>query len=312
LDLYSSIRAVDYYFFIQISDNYSLIVIVFWKKTAEKYERYLLSGYVYVKNMNSPLLELIFLSDKRKDLILFLNLGPKTIEEIKIYLNSSAVAALPQLKKLRDDALVFKTGDVYILSPLGIAIAGRMQAMVSLLNVFSNCYEYWVNHAIECIPTSLRNRIGDLENCTFSEPPDRTHLFEPHREFVEKLAISRRINGISSVFHPLYPSIFLSFAKKGADISLLVTRQVYERIDEEYRTEFREFLNLDNACLYVCDEKIEFSHVVTDRFLSLNLPFSDGIFDHKQDVMCFDPVALQWGEDLFAYYRNRSEKITEI
>ena len=284
----------------------------FFEKKAEKFERYLSSVYIYSKNMNSPLLELIFLSEKRKDLILFLNTGPKTIAQIKKYMNASAVAVLPQLKKLKDDSLVFKTEDVYILSPLGIAIAGRMQAMVSLLNVFGNCYEYWANHAIECIPTSLRSRIGDLENCTFSEPPDRTRLFEPHREFVENLAISRRINGTASIFHPLYPSLFLTFAKKGAEISILVTRPVYERIKEEYRTEFREFLNFENACFYVCDEKMELSHVVTDRFLSLSLPFSDGTFDHKHDVMCFDPVALQWGEDLFAYYRDRSEKINEI
>ncbi|KKG16179.1 hypothetical protein EO98_12590 [Methanosarcina sp. 2.H.T.1A.6] len=262
--------------------------------------------------MNSHLLELIFLSDKRKGILLFLQDGPKTIEAIKKYLNASAVAVLPQLKKLKDDSLVFKLADVYILSPLGIAVAGRMQAMVSLLNVFGNCYDYWANHAIDCIPPSLRNRIGDLENCTFSAPPDRTRLFEPHREFVGNLAISRRINGIASIFHPLYPSFFLTFAKKGVDISLLVTHPVYERIIEEYRTEFREFLNFENACFYVCDEKIEFSHVVTDRFLSLTLPFPDGTFDHKQDVLCFDPLALQWGEDLFAYYRDRSEKITEI
>ena len=284
----------------------------FFEKKAEKFERYLSSVYIYSKNMNSPLLELIFLSEKRKDLILFLNTGPKTIEQIKKYMNASAVAVLPQLKKLRDDSLVFKTEYFYILSPLGIAVAGRMQAVVNLLTVFGNCYEYWANHAIDCIPTSLRSRIGELCNCTFSEPPDRTRLFEPHREFVENLAISRRINGTASIFHPLYPSLFLNFAKKGMSISIIVTRPVYERIKEEYQTEFREFLNFENACFYVCDEKIEFSHVVTDRFLSLSLPFSDGTFDHKQDVMCFDPLGLQWGEDLFAYYRDRSEKITEI
>jgi predicted transcriptional regulator len=262
--------------------------------------------------MNSPLLELIFLSEKRKDLLLFLREGPKNIEEIKKYLNTSAVAILPQLKKLKDNSLVSRTEDVYILTPLGIAVAGRMQAMVSLLNVFGNCYEFWINHSIECIPASLRNRIGDLENCTFSEPPDRTHLFEPHREFVENLSVSRRINGTASIFHPLYPSLFLAFAKKGANISILVTRPVYERIKEEYRTELREFLNFENASFYLCDEKIEFSHVVTDRFLSLSLPFSDGTFDHKQDILCFDSVAIKWGEDLFAYYRDRSEEVTEI
>lgn len=262
--------------------------------------------------MNSPLLELIFLSKKRKDLLLFLKEGPKTIEEIKKYLNASAVAVLPQLKKLREDSLVFKTEDSYILTPLGIAVAGRMQEMVSLLNVFSNHYEFWASHAVECIPAPLRNRIGDLENCTFSDPPDWTRLFEPHREFVEKLTISRKINGISSIFFPLYPSLFLSFAKNGADVSLLVTFPVYERIKEEYRSFLSEFLSLDNTGFYVCDEKIEFSHVVTDRFLSLSLPFSNGIYDHTQDVLCFDPIARKWGEDLFAYYRDRSEKITDI
>jgi predicted transcriptional regulator len=262
--------------------------------------------------MNSPLLELIFLSEKRKDLLLYLKEGPKNIEEIKKYLNSNAVAVLPQIKKLRDNSLVFKKEDSYILSPLGIALAERMQAMTSLLNVFGNNYQFWTSHSIECLPASFRSRIGDLENSTLSEPPDWTHLFEPHREFIEKLSISRKINGISSIFFPLYPSLFLSFAKNGADVSLLVTDPVYERLTGEYNTDLREFLSLENTCLYVCNKKIEFSHVVTEKFLSLSLPFSNGTYDHTHEVMCFTPVALEWGEDLFAYYRDRSKKITEI
>ncbi|MFZ2498490.1 helix-turn-helix transcriptional regulator [Methanosarcina sp.] len=262
--------------------------------------------------MNSPLLELIFLSEKRKDLLLFLREGPKTIEEIKIYLDAGLVAILPHIKKLRENSLVLKAGDVYSLSPLGIAVAGRMQAMVDLLNVFGNHYDYWAIHAVECIPSPLRKRIGELSNCTFSEPPDRTRLFEPHREFVENLAKSKKIKGTASIFHPIYPSLFLTFAKMGMDVSLLVTPPVYERTKGEFEAEISEFLKFENANFYVCSKEIELSHVVTDRFLSLTLPFSDGTFDHKEDVLCFDSVALQWGEDLFEYYRNRSEKITEI
>lgn len=262
--------------------------------------------------MNCQLLELIFLSEKRKNLILFLKDGPKSISEIKESLNVGLVAILPQLKKLRESSLVLKAGDVYNLSPLGIAVAGKMQPMIDVLNVFGSKYEYWANHAVESIPDPLRKRIGELANCTFSEPPDRTRLFEPHREFVENLMKSKKINGIASIFHPLYPSLFLTFAKEGAEISILVTRPVYERTKTEYGTELGEFLKLENASFYVCDGRIELSHVVTDRFLSLTLPFSDGTFDHKEDVLCFDPVALQWGEDLFAYYRNISHRITEI
>ncbi|MDY0245375.1 MAG: ArsR family transcriptional regulator, partial [Methanosarcina mazei] len=67
--------------------------------------------------MSNSLLELIFLSEKRKNLLLFLKEGPKNIEEIKTNLDTSAVAILPQIKKLRDDSLVFRTEDSYFLSP---------------------------------------------------------------------------------------------------------------------------------------------------------------------------------------------------
>ena len=81
---------------------------------------------------------------------------------------------------------------------------------------------------------------------------------------------------------------------------------------DDFRIQLVKYCKLENASFYVCSKKIELSHVVTDRFLSLSLPFSDGSFDYKEDVMWFDPVATQWGEDLFAYYRDISDKITEI
>lgn len=262
--------------------------------------------------MNIQLLELIFLSEKRKDLLLFLKEGPKTIEEIKMHLEVGSVGILPQLKKLRENFLVTKKGNIYSLSPLGIAVVSTMQSMVDLLSVFENRYDYWANHAVDCIPAPLRKRIEELSNCTFSESLDRTRLFEPHREFIENLKKSKKISGIASIFHPMYPSLFLKFAKMGMDVSLLVTHPVYERTKEEFTAELREYIKLENASFYVCSKKIELSNVVTDRFLSLSLPFCDGSFDYKEDVMWFDPVAIQWGEDLFAYYRDISDKITEI
>jgi predicted transcriptional regulator len=262
--------------------------------------------------MDIQLLELIFLSEKRKELLLFLRGGPKTIAEIKMHLDVGAVAILPQLKKLRENSLIIKKGNIYRLSSLGIAIAGTMQSMVDLLSVFEKRYDYWASHSVDCIPIPLRRRIGELSNCTFSESHDGIRLFEPHREFLENIRKSKKVSGISSIFHPLYPSLFLNFAKTGIDVSILVTLPVYQRIKEEFTAELSGFITLENASFYVCSKKIEFSYVVTDKFVSLSLPFPDGRFDYKEDVMCFDSVAIQWGEDLFAHYRDVSEKITEI
>ena len=261
--------------------------------------------------MNIQLLELIFLSEKRKDLLLFLKEGPKTIAGIKTYLNLSSVAVLPQLKKLRENSLVIKKGDVYSLSPLGTAIVGRMQSIVDVLKVFETEYDYWANHAIECMPAPFLRRIGELSNCMLSQPPDRTRLFESHREFVENLEKSKKMSGIFSIFHP-YISSYINFTKMGRDTSIIVTSQVYERMKEEFEAELRESFKHENGSLYIC-RKIDLSYmVVTDKFLSLSLPFSDGTYDYQRAILCFDPAALKWGEDLFAYYGDISDKVTEI
>ena len=143
-------------------------------------------------------------------------MGQNQSQRLKKQLNVGPVAILPQLKKLRENSLILKTGDVYSLSPLGIAVAGRMQAMVDVLNVFGSKYDYWANHAVECIPAPLRKRIGELANCTFSEPPDRTRLFEPHREFVENLMNIKKNKWHCLYFSPSLSISFPDFCKKGS------------------------------------------------------------------------------------------------
>jgi predicted transcriptional regulator len=163
--------------------------------------------------MNSSLLELVFLSQKRTQILLFLKENPKAITEIREFLHMSSVAILPQLKILRENSLVIKKGDIYSLTPLGIAIAGRIQPMVDLIKVFGTQYEYWANHAIECIPAPFLKRIGDLSECTFSEHLCNTHLYEIHKEFVENFMKAKKLSGIVSIFHPSHLSLFFNFVK---------------------------------------------------------------------------------------------------
>ena len=163
--------------------------------------------------MNSSLIELIFLSQKRTQIFLFLKENPKAITEIREFLHTSSVAVLPQLKILRENSLVIKKGDIYSLTPLGIAIAGRLEPMVDLTKVIGIRYDYWANHAIECIPAPFLKRIGDLSDCTFSENRDNTHLYEIHKEFVENFKKANKLSGIVSIFHPSHLSLFFNFVK---------------------------------------------------------------------------------------------------
>ena len=58
--------------------------------------------------MKRSLLHTVFLSEKRKRLLLLLEDPPKTIEYIVDYLGTSRQGLLPQIKRLNEDKLIEK------------------------------------------------------------------------------------------------------------------------------------------------------------------------------------------------------------
>jgi len=75
--------------------------------------------------MDKALIDLIFLSQKRKDLLLLLKNGGKPIEDIVKGLNVNPTGMLPQIKKLKDEHLVFQEEKEYRLMPLARDSAGH-------------------------------------------------------------------------------------------------------------------------------------------------------------------------------------------
>jgi predicted transcriptional regulator len=112
--------------------------------------------------------------------------------------------------------------------------------------------------------------------------------------------------------HPKYPRFFLTLAKNGVDSSLILTPGVYRVIKEKYRDLLEEWLECGNAHLYVPDNEIKFSFVVTDRNVSLSFFYNSGAFDSKRDVVSVDPSARRWGETIFSYYQKQSKKIIAL
>lgn len=266
----------------------------------------------YWPEMTSPLLELIFLSEKRTGLLLLLKESPKSIEEIMADLDINLVALLPQIKRLREKKLLIREGNICRLSPLGEAITGKMEVMVDTLRLFASNYDYWKDHLLEGIPPHLLKNIHELTPCTFSEPKALTHFFEPHREFVENIEKSSSVKGVTPIFHPLYPEMFLRFAEKGTDVSLVLTEAIFERVRKEFSFQIEKFISLKNTHLYVYKNDMKLATVVTDCFFTLSLFSLNGTFDHQKDVLSFEPRALKWGEELFEYYRLNSEEIKEF
>lgn len=257
------------------------------------------------------LTELIFLSDKRKKILLFLKDNPRNMAEIQEHLSSDPVSILPQIKKLKEGKLVVQNGHTYELSLMGVIIADKMLPFLDTLEVLEENFDYWTKRNLEGIPPFLRKRLFELKNCKLILP-EMSHMFELNPEFVEKLHISRCIFCFASYFHPSFTTFYPELAKKGMEISLILTEPVFQRFKKDYREELCAFMSFNNVKLFIFPQKAKIADfTVTDRFFLLTLFSRDKLFEHES-LLSSEPEALKWGNDLFSYMLKEAVEIKEI
>ena len=261
--------------------------------------------------MENTLLDLILLSEKRKNVLLLLLEGPKDIETLKKALNASATAVQPQVKKLKEHHLVVQEKNLYKLSEIGRVVVEKMKPLVDTLAVFEENVDYWIDRETSEIPPFLLRRINELRHCTIIEP-SVDHMFEMIPEYVKNVRMAKKLEAAIPYFHPLFPSFYLEIAEKGIPISLILPESVLKRWGEDYREQTEQYLKKENAKIFVCRDCERVPAIITaDNFMAMALFPKNTVFDRRY-VICFEPGALAWGKELYDYYEQRSEQIHNI
>jgi len=258
------------------------------------------------------LLELIFLSDKRKQLLLFLKDGPKNMDEIKGVLDVTSTAILPQIKKLKEKSLIIQEDKNYRLSLIGKVLVEKMQPLVTLIDVFEENFEYWAERDLQGIPPSFRKRLGELRRCKLIQP-DLDRMFELDPEIVENLSKSNRILECIAYFDPSLISICQELAKGGADVSFLMSEPVFQRYSRDYSEDFESMLSLENIKFFLYSGELGIANLtVTDRFVMISLfPKNQKHFD-RESLISYEPSSLKFGNDLFDELLRNSIRITQV
>ena len=164
--------------------------------------------------MKISLIDLAFLSEKRKDVLLLLEEGPKTGDEIKTALNVNSTSIMPQIKKLKEGRLIVQDDrNTYRLSEMGEIVVEKMEPLLDTVRVFEENYDYWTNHDFTAIPENLLNRIDELGNYFMLEA-DLNRLFEVPEDFKNNLLESKHVKMFLSYFNPLHVEIYSELAKK--------------------------------------------------------------------------------------------------
>ena len=263
--------------------------------------------------MKMQLVNLLLLSDKRKNFLLLLEDGPKNIDEILDLLKMSRISLLPQIKILKEEGLILQQGDLYELSIIGNILIKKARPLLDAASTFEENDFFWGQRKLDSIPFHLLKRIGDLKGSQLLEP-GLAHGFDLFPQIINHFAGSSQVMLLFSYFHPQIPSFSLELAKKNAELRLILSKDSFNRFSGDFRDMGEKILETKNASIFVhagTPFEIPALIAVSENALLLGFFNKKGRFE-GQYLLNLEPCALAWGRELFEYYMEKSENIRAI
>lgn len=261
--------------------------------------------------MKKSIVEVLLASEKRRNVLLLLRDGPKEMEIFLKSLKTSRVALLPQMKILKQYHLISKYGDTYELTTLGKLIVEEMIRFLRTTNTFGENHEYFGTHYIDFIPPHFLKKIPELGFCNI-EQRSINDFFEPDTEFLEEAMISKYWLEITSALHPMFHDFYGKMTDHSVDVSIILSQQAYEKLKNEYYDDFKKLIDIKLISFYVYPDTLDFaSFVFTNHCISFRLFTKEGKYDNKK-LLCCGQKTLEWGKELFEYYRQQSAPVIEI
>lgn len=257
--------------------------------------------------MQPELIDVVFRSQKRRDLLLLLGEEPRTMEEIKILLDVSPTAILPQIKRLTDSNLVIQKNGSYELTDMGDQVFKKVQSLVNVLTLLERD-NYWIEHDLNGIPQYLLERIGDLKDCSLAKT-DPIQIFEPNTELLDFFSSSRYLMVFSSFYRPEFLPLYSKLGRLDSEVTLIFTESVLEKILHNYERKIRKFASMQNTELFVCNDGVKLAELlVSDRGMMISLFDRNGRFYHDY-MYCSEPQAMNWARELFEFYKSRAWQV---
>ena len=254
-------------------------------------------------------LKFISSSGVRAKIIISLTSGTKELNDLKEELTMDTSNILHAIRDLEKKDIIFKQKNNYILSPTGIIIGLKLVDIIKTISAVQKNKKIWLNHEISGIPEHMILRMGELYNSNLVES-ELTDILKPRENYSQILMDSKNIKGISPIFYPNYINEFKLLIKNGKDVELILTSNIIKKImnfiDPASIMELRELLSQEKLKIWTTDDNIKVAFTVTDKSISLGLFSTNGEYDTTKDLVSDHPDAVTWGNNLFEFYREKS------
>jgi predicted transcriptional regulator len=258
--------------------------------------------------MQASQINFVWLSEKRKNLLSYLRDGPKDIEQIKSFFNVTSRLIVPEIKKLVKTGSILESYGMYMLSNIGKLNLENLEDFIDTAELIEKDIDFWENSDLTAIPTDLYQRIGELKN-SIIYVYDLDDIFDAPKQLKETVATAKDIMAFMPFLPPTLPTTFLDSMNKGAQVSMVLTKSIMEKMKREFPIEYDQHLTSPNCKMFTCAEDVVGPMIVVmDNFLLLGFFKHNGIYGNKE-LMSYDKRAIEWGRELYLHYIGISEPV---
>ena len=261
--------------------------------------------------MKKLIVEVLLSSEKRKNVLLLLQDGPKEMEMLLKSLKTTRTALLPQIRILKESQLISKNDDEYELTTVGKLIVKEMESFLRTANMFGGNDNYLGGHYIDFIPAKLLMKMPEIGSGIVIDIPVGD-LYDSDKEFLVKALKSEHWLEITSSLQPTFHDFYSKMADNGTDISVIITPEIYDKIKQRHYDDFKELIDLELISVYLYPTNLEFaSFIMSDECINFRLLTKEGVRDNKKIIIC-GPAVIEWGNELFEYYKQQSTLIIDF
>ncbi|MGB9938008.1 MAG: helix-turn-helix transcriptional regulator [Methanobacterium sp.] len=236
--------------------------------------------------------------------------GSQKTKDLRKLTGMQSSSILHGVNDLEKEDLVLRKGDDFYLSELGKIWVPKLINIIKTQYVLTKFQRLWLNHTIAAIPEELLSEIGDLSNSQLLESKS-TDVYRVHKNHVQVLMNSKEVRGVSPIFYPNYPEIFKGLIGKNIQVELILTDDVFKKTIESLDNgieDLKKLISTGNLKLWVISGDVKVAFTLTDKFMTMGLFLVKGMYDTSKNLVSDDISAINWGNRLFEYYRQKAKK----
>ncbi|WP_342303731.1 hypothetical protein [Methanolobus sp. ZRKC5] len=179
--------------------------------------------------MKKTLLDVLFASEKRKNVILLLKDSHQEMSFLLVNLNTSRQALLPQMKILKEHNLIYQSDDSYGLTSIGKLIVNEMKPFLDTIEMLDESSRYFAQHKLDAIPKHLLRRINDIRGLTLVEP-GYVNSIELNADYLTDCLESKAVYFVYTFMHPGALSVLDQLVNKGIEVSMIFSKELISKL----------------------------------------------------------------------------------